>query len=87
VRRLLAAVLLVLAASPLTAPFSVNDPIELFGGVGAHAHAKKLVDDPLASLCSGPAAPGPVPTEQSAEGHQRPLVPVMRYAMTLPLRL
>lgn len=45
-RRLLAAVLLMLAISPLTAPFSVGDPLELFGGATAQIQSKAAPDAP-----------------------------------------
>lgn len=46
-RRLCAVILLVLAASPLTAPFSVTDALDLFGPQTATVQAKKAPDEPL----------------------------------------
>ena len=45
VRTLVAALLLLLAASPLTAPFSVHTPIDLLGDIENWAPPKKLADD------------------------------------------
>lgn len=42
--------LLVLAASPLTAPFSTGHPLDLFGGSASHVQSKKAPDDPIVSL-------------------------------------
>jgi hypothetical protein len=55
VRRLIAAVLLVLAASPLTAPFSIGNPLDLFGGATAQIQSKKNPDAPTAHLDGPPA--------------------------------
>lgn len=49
-QRLCALFLLVLAASPLTAPFSTGHPLDLFGGSTAHVQSKKAPDDPIVSL-------------------------------------
>jgi hypothetical protein len=49
-QRLCALCLLVLAASPLTAPFSTGHPLDLFGGTTAHVQSKKAPDDPIVSL-------------------------------------
>lgn len=49
-QRLCALFLLVLAASPLTAPFSTGHPLDLFGGTTAHVQSKKAPDDPIVSL-------------------------------------
>jgi hypothetical protein len=45
VRVLLVALLLVLAASPLTAPFSVHTPIDTLGDFTSWSSPKKLADD------------------------------------------
>jgi hypothetical protein len=45
VKALLVALLLVLAASPLTAPFSVHTPMGAFGDLASWASPKKLADD------------------------------------------
>jgi hypothetical protein len=49
-QRLCALFLLVLAASPLTAPFSTGHPLDLFGGAASHVQSKKAPDDPIVSL-------------------------------------
>lgn len=49
-QRLCAFVLLVLAASPLTAPFSAGHPLDLLGGSAAHVQSKKAPDDPIVSV-------------------------------------
>ncbi len=86
-RRILAAWLLALAASPLTAPFSIQDPVELFGGVGTHASAKKGVDD--LSAAASPAVHTPVPgADWCLPGDARLPVPAfVRPHLSLPLRI
>jgi len=49
-QRLCALVLLALAASPLTAPFSAGHPLDLLGGATAHVQSKKAPDDPIVSV-------------------------------------
>jgi hypothetical protein len=44
-----ACALLLLAASPLTAPFSAGHPLDFLGGSAAHIQSKKAPDDPLVS--------------------------------------
>lgn len=44
-----ACALLLLAISPLTAPFSAGHPLDLLGGSAAHIQSKKAPDDPLVS--------------------------------------
>jgi hypothetical protein len=46
-----ALLLLALAISPLTAPFSAGHPLDLFGDA-AHVQTKKAPDEPLVSLPS-----------------------------------
>lgn len=62
--RLLGIALLLLAVSPLTAPFSTCDPLDLFGGgatvpVSTSVHAKTVADEPAADV-SGPIGLLPV---------------------------
>jgi hypothetical protein len=45
VKALLVALLLVLAISPLTAPFSVHTPLDVLGDVTSWTAPKKLADD------------------------------------------
>jgi hypothetical protein len=54
VRRLCALVLLLLSASPLTAPFSVTDAQDLLGSQSATVQAKKAPDEPLVALGAAP---------------------------------
>ncbi len=51
-QRICALALLVLAASPLTAPFSSGHPLDLLGGAAAHVQSKKSPDEPIVSLPS-----------------------------------
>ena len=55
--RLLGLALLLLAVSPLTAPFSTLDPLDLFGGATAPSptavQSKIQTDDPAAELGAG----------------------------------
>ncbi|MGE3344539.1 MAG: hypothetical protein AB7L71_14010 [Vicinamibacterales bacterium] len=44
-----ACALLLLAISPLTAPFAAGHPLDLLGGSAAHIQSKKAPDDPLVS--------------------------------------
>lgn len=61
--RALGVALLMLAVSPLTAPFSTCDPVDLFGGatvpVSTSVQAKTVTDDPAADVGStiGPVSP------------------------------
>lgn len=86
-QRLCTLFLLVLAASPLTAPFSTGHPLDLFGGTTAHVQSKKAPDDPIVSL----AVPfDAIITESWASIPTcRPLVGQARGvdALHLPLRL
>lgn len=45
-----ALLLLALAISPLTAPFSAGHPLDLFGGSAAQLQTKKAPDEPLVTL-------------------------------------
>lgn len=78
-KALLVALLLVLAISPLTAPFSVHTPLEVLGDVTSWTAPKKLADDikPDAipsspvdlpgvdwSLADRPVAPSPARTRK-----------------------
>jgi hypothetical protein len=45
VKALLVALLLVLAISPLTAPFSIQSPLDVLGDVTSWTTPKKLADD------------------------------------------
>jgi len=49
-QRLLAATLLALVVSPLTAPFAAGHPLDLLGGSATHIQSKKGPDDPIISL-------------------------------------
>ena len=51
-QRICALALLVLAASPLTAPFSSGHPLDLLGDAAAHIQSKKAPDDPIVTLAS-----------------------------------
>jgi hypothetical protein len=86
-QRVCALFLLVLAASPLTAPFSAGHPLDLFGGATAHVQSKKAPDDPIVSL----AAPLDATTTESwtVIAMLPPLAGQVRGvdALHLPLRL
>lgn len=49
-QRILAALLLALVVSPLTAPFAAGHPLDLLGGTAPHVQSKKGPDDPVVSL-------------------------------------
>lgn len=86
-RRLCALVLLVLSASPLTAPFSVTDAQDLFGSQTATVQAKKAPDEPLVVLC---AAPGVAAVLQPPLTTFVPLsiaCPLVRATRVVPLRI
>jgi hypothetical protein len=82
-----ALLLLVLAASPLTAPFSAGHPLDLFGGSATHVQGQKAPDDPLVTLWSVPDAP--VALRQEPERPLRTSPPSQRSSASfdLPLRL
>jgi hypothetical protein len=86
-RRFLVAVLLVLAASPLTAPFAVGNPLDLFGGEAAQVQAKKAPDDPTA--CVGAPVVAAVPTDliRCDPSDRSAATPTLRRPQHLPLRL
>lgn len=86
-QRLCAILLLALAASPLTAPFSAGHPLDLLGGDAAHLQSKKAPDEPAAGFLPGPAilsvcAAGAPLTRASIESRCRGLD-----ALSIPLRL
>ncbi|GMV23899.1 MAG: hypothetical protein AMXMBFR57_38480 [Acidimicrobiia bacterium] len=87
-KRLVAAVLLVLAASPLTAPFSVDVPMDLFGDGGLHVQAKKPVEDPLATVPAPVVATiAVVLDDTSPSGHSGGWSVPNTSSHTTPLRL
>jgi hypothetical protein len=87
VKALLVAWLLVLATSPLTAPFSVHWPLDVLGDLTAWSSPQKLADN--IKTDGVPASAILLPGEESS-GTVRPLVlppsPV-RALLHFPLRL
>lgn len=86
-QRLCALFLLVLAASPLTAPFSTGHPLDLFGGTTAHVQSKKAPDDPIVSLAI-PFDPSTAEVSASILSFKLPVSQARGLdALHLPLRL
>ena len=85
-KRLLVVALLVLAASPLTAPFSVQDIVALPGAVTS-VQAKKAGDDLQPALAGLPAMAIAEPDWVGDIPARRPGRPHVGRSLSLPLRL
>jgi hypothetical protein len=88
--RLLVLGLLLLVVSPVTAPCSTVDPLDLFGGEAAPASfsgVHKSVQEPHAIACAGPAAGLPVlDTTEAVAARPTPGARVNRQ-LHVPLRI
>jgi len=88
--RLLVLSLLLLAVSPVTAPFSTCDPLDLFGGNGAPTSpsgAHKSTQDPQAITCACPATGLPPVRSRSATAALPQRVNHVHRASHVPLRI
>jgi hypothetical protein len=86
VKRLLVAVLLGLAFSPITAPFSVQDIVALPSGITT-VQAKKAGDDLQPTLPGSPATATPALDWLSDAPAHRPVRPHVVRSHSLPLRI
>ncbi len=86
-RRFLVAVLLVLAVSPLTAPFPVGNPLDWYGTGAAQVQSKKAPDDPAAHAGAPVVAPVPAHLVSCDPGDRSVATPVLRRPQDLPLRV
>lgn len=86
-RRLCTIVLLLLSASPLTAPFSVTDAQDLFGSQTATVQAKKAPDEPLVALCATPGVVAVLQTPLTVVAALSDLNPRGRATHHVPLRI
>jgi len=86
-QRVCALFLLVLAASPLTAPFSSGHPLDLLGGPTAHVQSKKSPDEPIVSLPSPLVAGATLALVDTAFARRVSGQPRGVDALHLPLRL
>jgi hypothetical protein len=88
--RLVGVLLLILALSPVTAPFSTIDLAQLLGDTGPHAGAipqSKTTIDELATEAVPPfwVAPPPATLATSSSASSPP--PLVRCAQSIPLRI
>jgi hypothetical protein len=86
VKRLLVVVLLGLAVSPITAPFSVQDIVAL-PGVITSVQAKKANDDLQPALAASPVTMVAGPDWIGDTTARRPVRPHLGRSLSLPLRL